>query len=95
MKVLVFYRRFIAQYSISCAEAGVLHARLLRYDGSFNQLPPPNIRLMKTPQGWVGNKDDTHLVQHLGAQIEKNFAAGQELPKESEDPLTRFLRKEE
>ena len=59
-----------AHYKIITDRSGVYYARLLRYEGAPDIMPPEDIVLVKGVRRWNGSHDRQELIDELGRAIE-------------------------
>ena len=65
-----------AHYKIVTDRSGIYYARLLRYEGTPDIMPPEEIVLVKGVRRWNGSHDIQELIDELGRAIEKRHRGG-------------------
>ncbi len=70
MTAVVLHNGALAEYEVEVGRGAVCTARLSRYKGSPDRMPPQSIELRKEGRTWVSNAPDRNLSDELGYAVE-------------------------
>ena len=76
MKSVVPFDGGVAHYLVSPESSGIYQARLLRFEGTCEKLPPSELILVKGYRQWSGSFDRQDLLNSLGEAIDGRNRTG-------------------
>lgn len=76
LETVIQFNDGLAYYAISPESNGIYQARLLRYEGSHDRLPPTEVILVKGYRQWSGSSERQDLLNQIGKAIEGRSRVG-------------------
>jgi hypothetical protein len=76
LETVVQFNGGLAYYSISPESNGIYQARLLRYEGGSDRVPPAEVILVKGYRQWSGSFERQDLLNEIGKAIESRSRTG-------------------
>ena len=76
LETVVQFNGGLAYYSVSPESHGIYQARLLRYEGCSDRVPPTEVILVKGYRQWSGSYERQDLLNQIGKAIESRARTG-------------------